>query len=106
MTKTKIRRPRSLRLDHFPPQELEQLADAYDEIRARLRELRALTKVRLPPANDRTERLAALRALDKRGQLTIRISEGGNLSVRARLAASVGEQEMYAVLIRRPAIRG
>ena len=104
MTKTKIRR-RRLRLDHFPPEELEQLADAYDEIRARLHELRTLTKVRLPPANDRTGRLAALRALDERGHLTIRISEGGNLSVRARLAASGGGQDMYAVLVRRPAIR-
>ena len=105
MTKTKIRRPRSLRLEHFAPEELEQLADAYDEMRARLQDLHALTRVRLPPANDKTERLAALRGLDERGHLTIRISDRGNLSVRVRLTTAVGETDVYAVLLRRPAAR-
>ena len=105
MTKRTIGRSRSIKIDDFAPEQLDQLVDAYDEMRAKLYELRALTRVRLPPAKDRTERLAALRGLDGRGHLTIRISEGGNLSVRARLAATVGGQDTYAVLVRRPAVR-
>jgi hypothetical protein len=106
MTKRKIVKPRSTRIDDFAPEQLEQLVDAYDEISTKLRDLRALTRVRLRPANDATQRLAALRGLDARGHLTIRITDGGNLSVRALLATTVGEKDVYAVLIRRPAKRG
>lgn len=98
-------KPRSLPIDEFPPEQREQLATAYNEIRSALHLMGELSKVRLPRLTDKAARLAELRRLDATGELYIRITYAGNLNVRALMAPGVAEPDTYAVLLRRPAMK-
>lgn len=102
MTPPAYKKTGSLGIHAFQPDQLDQLADIYDEIRARLGELRALTRARLPPESNKMARLVALRHLDATGKLTIRITAAGKLNVRVLLALKVGRRRVYATVVRRP----
>jgi len=79
----------SVQLKDFPADELEHLATFYPFIRSQLAREREFISATLPQVQGVEQQLHALRELEARGELWIRISGAGNLNVWARERSGV-----------------